>query len=187
MSEEVEFYLAETKESMQHAYSHLEDELVKIRAGKASPSMLNGLTIEYYGSQTPLNQVSVVKTLDAKTLVITPFEKGIIQDIEKAIFQANLGVTPQNDGDLIRIVLPPTTEERRRDLVKQARHHGENAKISIRNARKDANEAIRDLVKGGASEDVGKNAEIDIQDLTDTYTKKIDALLDAKEAEIMKV
>ncbi len=187
MSEEVKFYLDETKEGMQQAYLHLEEELVKIRAGKASPSMLNGLTIDYYGSQTPLNQVAVIKTLDAKTLVITPFEKGIIQDIEKSIFQANLGVTPQNDGDIIRIVLPPMTEERRRELVKHAKQYGEIAKISLRNTRKESNEAIRDLVKEGVSEDLGKNAEIDIQALTDAFTKKIDALLEAKEAEIMKV
>ncbi len=187
MNEEVAFYIDAAKESMQNTLVHLEDELTKIRAGKASPAMLNGIKVEYYGSMTALNQLATVKTLDAKTLVITPFEKPLLQEIEKAIFQANLGITPQNDGDFIRLVLPPTTEERRRDLVKQSKGHGEHSKVSIRNARKEANDAIKELVKEGLSEDLGKDAENNIQNLTNTYSKKIDELLSLKEEEIMTV
>lgn len=187
MNEEVEIYIEEANSSMIGAIKHLENELVRIRAGKASPDMLNGIKINYYGMETPLNQASTVKTLDARTLVISPFERAIIGEIEKAIFQANLGVTPQNDGEVIRLILPPTTEERRRDLVKNSKAHGEHAKVSIRNVRKDANEGIRDLVKEGLSEDEGKAAEERIQQLTNAFIKKVDDLLAAKEVEIMTV
>ena len=187
MNEEVAFYIESAKEGMQHAYDHLEKDLTKIRAGKASPDMLSGIKIEYYGIITPINQLATIKSLDAKTLIITPFEKAICQDIEKSIFQANMGITPQNDGELIRIVLPPTTEERRVELVKKAKAHGEDAKISIRNTRRDANDGIKDLVKDGLSEDMGKGAEGSIQELTKQFSDKVDKLLVAKEEEIMRV
>ncbi|MCB0501798.1 MAG: ribosome recycling factor [Bacteroidetes bacterium] len=187
MNEEVAFYLDSAKESMQQAYEHLEYELTKIRAGKASPDMLAGLKVEYYGMATPINQVASIKTTDAKTLVVIPFEKGILQDIERSIFQANLGFTPQNDGESIRIILPPTTEERRRSLAKNVKAHGEDAKVSLRNARKEANDGIKELVKDGLSEDLGKTAEHNIQDLTDSFTAKIDKLVAAKEKEVMTV
>lgn len=187
MNEEIAFYLDAAKEAMDHAYEHLESELTKIRAGKASPDMLNGIRVEYYGAMTPINQLATIKNLDAKTLVITPFEKGTLQDIERAIFQANLGMTPQNDGDFIRIVMPPTTEDRRRELVKKAKAFGEDAKVSLRNARRDANDGVKELVKEGLSEDQGKDGESKIQDITNAYTTKIDKLVDAKEKEIMTI
>lgn len=187
MNEEVEIYLDEARTSMAGALNHLENELTRIRAGKASPDMLNGIKVNYYGVETPINQACTIKSLDARTLVISPFEKGLIGEIEKAIFQANLGVTPQNDGEVIRLILPPTTEERRRDLVKNSKAYGEQAKVSIRNVRKDANEGIRDLVKEGLSEDEGKSAEEEIQNLTNNYIKKVDDLLAKKEVEIMTV
>jgi ribosome recycling factor len=187
MNEEVEIYLDEARTSMAGALNHLENELTRIRAGKASPDMLSGLKVTYYGMETPINQACTIKSLDARTLVISPFEKGLIGEIEKAIFQANLGVTPQNDGEVIRLILPPTTEERRRDLVKNSKAYGEQAKVSIRNVRKDANEGIRDLVKEGLSEDEGKSAEDEIQSLTNNYIKKVDDLLAKKEVEIMTV
>lgn len=187
MNEEVEIYLDEARTSMAGALNHLENELTRIRAGKASPDMLSGLKVMYYGMETPINQACTIKSLDARTLVISPFEKGLIGEIEKAIFQANLGVTPQNDGEVIRLILPPTTEERRRDLVKNSKAYGEQAKVSIRNVRKDANEGIRDLVKDGLSEDEGKSAEDEIQTLTNSYIKKVDDLLAKKEVEIMTV
>lgn len=187
MNEDVQLYLGEALSSMEGALKHLDNELIRIRAGKASPDMLNGLKISYYGVDTPIHQACTVKSLDARTLVITPYEKKIIGEIEKAIFQANLGVTPQNDGEVIRLILPPTTEERRRDLVKNAKAYGENAKVSIRNVRKDANEGIRDLVKDGLSEDEGKSAEDEIQSLTNNFIKKVDDLLVSKEIEIMTV
>lgn len=187
MNEEIAFYIDAAKESMNHAYAHLEKELTKIRAGKASPDMLSGLKVEYYGMATPINQVASVKTIDAKTLVVTPFEKAVLQEIEKSIFQANMGFTPMNDGETIRIVLPPTTEERRRELVKNAKALGEDAKVSLRNARREANDGIKDLVKDGLSEDAGKGAEGSIQTLTNDYAAKIDKLIAAKELEVMKV
>lgn len=187
MNEDVKFYLDAAREAMEHAYGHLEQELTKIRTGKATPDMLSSVRVEYYGSSTPINQLATIKSLDAKTLIITPFEKGLLAEIEKGIFHANIGLTPQNDGEVIRIVMPPTTEDRRRELVKKARHFGEEAKVSIRNARREANEGIKELVKDGISEDMGKNAEIDIQEMTDNFSKMIDKLLDAKDHEIMTI
>ena len=184
MIEEIKFYQEAAQEGMAHAYDHLEHELTKIRAGKVSPDMLSDVRIEYYGTATQLNQLATIKILDARTLIITPFEKGILPEIEKSIFAANIGLTPQNDGELIRIVMPPTTEERRHELVKKAKAFGEEAKVSIRNTRKDALHHMHDL---DASEDMTKNAEIDIQTLTDKYTNKVDALLAAKESEIMTI
>ena len=187
MSEDVEMILADTQEMMKKALDHLEVELQKIRAGKASPDMLSGIMVEYYGVPTNLNQVANVKVADARSLLITPYEKKSIADIERAIFQANLGITPQNDGENIRINLPPLTEERRRDLVKMAKSQGEHSKVSVRNIRKDANEMIRSLVKDGLSEDLGKDAEDEIQHLTNTYNTKIDNHLETKEKEIMTI
>ncbi|MCF6129277.1 ribosome recycling factor [Flavobacterium sp. AS60] len=185
--EEIEFILDSTKESMVGSIAHLEKEFLNIRAGKASPQMLGSVFVDYYGSQTPLSQVSNVNTPDARTITIQPYEKSMLQTIEKAIMVANLGFNPMNNGDTIIISVPPLTEERRRDLVKQAKAEAEDAKISIRNARKDANTEIKKLEKEGTSEDVCKSAEEDIQKLTDSFIRKIDEHLAVKEAEIMKV
>lgn len=185
--EEVQMVLDETKESMFKALKHLEEELRKVRAGKASADMVSGITVEYYGSPTPINQVASIKLLDARTLLIAPFERKLISDIERAIFQSNIGITPQNDGENIRLSVPPTTEERRRDLVKQSKNHGEQTKIVIRNARKDGNEMIKGLVKDGLSEDAGKVAEESIQHLTNEYNSKVDKMLVVKEEEIMTI
>ncbi|MCF6131189.1 ribosome recycling factor [Flavobacterium wongokense] len=185
--EEIEFILDSTKESMAGSIAHLEKEFLNIRAGKASPQMLGSVFVDYYGSQTPLSQVSNVNVPDARTITIQPYEKSMLQAIEKAIMIANLGFNPMNNGDNIIISVPPLTEERRRDLVKQAKSEAEDAKISIRNARKDANTEIKKLEKDGTSEDLCKNAEDDIQKLTDSFIRKVDEHLTTKEAEIMKV
>ena len=185
--EEIEFILDSTKESMVGSIAHLEKEFLNIRAGKASPQMLGSVFVDYYGSQTPLTQVSNVNVPDARTITIQPYEKNMLQPIEKAIMVANLGFNPMNNGENIIISVPPLTEERRRDLVKQAKAEAEDAKISIRNARKDANTDIKKLEKEGTSEDVCKTAEDDIQKLTDSFIRKVDEHLVTKEAEIMKV
>jgi ribosome recycling factor len=185
--EEIEFILDSTKESMVGSIAHLEKEFLNIRAGKASPQMLGSVFVDYYGSQTPLSQVSNVNVPDARTITIQPYEKSMLQTIEKAIMVANLGFNPMNNGENIIISVPPLTEERRRDLVKQAKAEAEDAKISIRNARKDANTDIKKLEKEGTSEDVCKSAEEDIQKLTDSFIRKVDEHLVIKEAEIMKV
>ena len=185
--EEIEFILDSTKESMNGSIAHLEKEFLNIRAGKASPQMLGGVFVDYYGSQTPLSQVANINVPDARTITVTPWEKSMLHPIEKAIMIANLGFNPMNNGDNIIISVPPLTEERRRDLVKQAKAEAEDAKIGIRNARKDANTDIKKLEKDGTSEDVCKKAEEDVQKLTDAYIKKIEEHLVIKEAEIMKV
>ena len=185
--EEIEFILDSTKESMAGSIAHLEKEFLNIRAGKASPQMLGSIFVDYYGSQTPLTQVSNVNVPDARTITIQPYEKSMLQTIEKAIMVANLGFNPMNNGENIIISVPPLTEERRRDLVKQAKAEAEDAKISIRNARKDANTDIKKLEKEGTSEDICKSAEEDIQKLTDGFIRKVDEHLATKEAEIMKV
>jgi ribosome recycling factor len=169
---------------MDDAISHLEKAFVKIRAGKASPAMLSSVMVEYYGSQTPLSQVSNINTPDARTLSVQPWEKSLLHEIESAIMNANLGFNPMNNGEVVIINVPPLTEERRVQLVKQAKAEAEDAKISVRSARQEANKEIKDL---DISEDLQKNAVIDIQELTDKYTRTIDSLLDSKEAEIMKV
>jgi len=184
MDEDVKFILEATKESMDGAILHLEKALVKIRAGRANPSMLSSVMVEYYGSQTPLSQVSNVNTPDARTLSVQPWEKSMLTEIETAITNANLGFNPMNNGEMVIINVPPLTEERRIQLVKQAKSEAEEAKISIRSARQEANKEIKNL---GISEDLEKNAEIDIQEMTNTYTEKIDSILHVKEAEIMKV
>ncbi len=183
--EEIELYLDEAKDQMNKAIGHLSIELTKIRAGKANPAMLDGLMVSYYGAMSPLNQVSSVTTPDARTLFIKPWEKGLIQEIEKAIINANLGLTPQNDGQQVIINIPMLTEERRRQLVKQVSHECEQGKVSVRSIRKETNESLKKIK--GASEDDLKNAEATVQTLTDEFILKIDALLRKKEAEIMTV
>jgi ribosome recycling factor len=187
MTEEINFIIDSAKESMEGSIAHLEKEFLNIRAGKASPQMLGGVFVDYYGSQTPLSQVANINAPDARTLTVTPWEKNMLQPIEKAIMIANLGLNPMNNGENIIINIPALTEERRRDLVKQAKAEAEDAKIGIRNARKDANTDIKKEEKNGTSEDICKKAEEDIQKLTDAYIKKIDDHLVVKEAEIMKV
>ncbi|AWM13811.1 ribosome recycling factor [Flavobacterium sp. NRK F10] len=187
MTEEINLIIDTAKESMDGSIAHLEKEFLNIRAGKATPQMLGSVFVEYYGSQTPLSQVANVSAPDARTLTVTPWEKSMLQTIEKAIMIANLGLNPMNNGENIIINIPALTEERRKDLVKQAKTEAEDAKISIRNARKDANNDIKKEEKEGTSEDICKKAEEDIQKLTDSYIKKIDDLLVHKEAEIMKV
>ncbi|WP_320816162.1 ribosome recycling factor [Flavobacterium sp.] len=187
MTEEINFILDGAKESMNGSISHLEKELLNIRAGKASPQMLGGVFVDYYGSQTPLSQIATINAADARTLTVTPWEKPMLQPIEKAIMIANLGLNPMNNGDNIIINIPPLTEERRRDLAKQAKSEAEDAKIGVRSARKDANDDIKKEEKNGTSEDICKSAEDEIQKLTDFYNRKIDEILSVKEAEIMKV
>lgn len=187
MTEEINFIIDSAKESMTGSIAHLEKEFLNIRAGKASPQMLGGVFVEYYGSQTPLSQVANVNAADARTLTVTPWEKNMLQPIEKAIMIANLGLNPMNNGENIIINIPALTEERRKDLVKQAKAEAEDAKVSVRNARKDANTDIKKEEKNGTSEDICKKAEEDIQKLTDGFVKKIDDLFVIKEAEIMKV
>ncbi|MBS1526597.1 MAG: ribosome recycling factor [Bacteroidetes bacterium] len=187
MSELIKKQIADARALMEKAVDHCEGELQKIRAGKASPSMLDGLIVEYYGTPTPLNQVGSVNTPDARTIVIQPWEKSLLSPIEKAIMDANLGVTPQNDGTIIRINVPPLTEERRRDLVKKANAEAENGKVAIRNIRKDANEKIRKLKSEGVSEDEMKTGEGEVQKLTDAYIIKVDQHAKAKEKDIMTV
>lgn len=172
---------------MAAAVEHLEKELVHIRAGKANPAMLDGVHVEYYGSQTPLNQVANVSTPDARTIAVQPWEKNLIPQIEKAILNANLGLNPDNNGEIIRINIPVLTEERRRGLVKQAHQEGENAKVSVRGARKDSNDSLKKLQKDGLSEDIEKDAEAEVQKMTDEFGKKIDALVQAKEEDIMTI
>ncbi|AWX45068.1 Ribosome-recycling factor [Flagellimonas maritima] len=184
MNEEVTFVLDSAKESMDGSISHLEKALVKIRAGKASPVMLSTVMVEYYGSVTPLSQVSNINTPDARTISVQPWEKNILSDIETAIMNSNLGFNPMNNGEMIIINVPPLTEERRVQLVKQAKSEAEDAKVSIRSARQEANKELKAL---DISEDLLKNAEVDVQELTDSYSKKVDAILSIKETEIMKV
>lgn len=184
MNEEVTFILESTKENMQNAISHLEKELVKIRAGKASPSMLSSVMVEYYGNMTPLSQMSNINTPDGRTLSVQPWEKQMIPQIETAIMNANLGFNPMNNGEMVIINVPPLTEERRKQLVKQAKAEAEDAKVSVRSARQEANKEVKALE---VSEDLVKNAEIDIQELTDEFSNKVDRILEVKEAEIMKI
>ncbi|WP_439152224.1 ribosome recycling factor [Winogradskyella sp.] len=182
--DEIKFIIDTTQEAMDSAMKHLEKQLVNIRAGKASPAMLGSVMVDYYGSQTPLNQVANVNTPDGRTISVQPWEKSMLQEIERGIMLANLGFNPMNNGETIIINVPPLTEERRKDLAKQAKAEAEDAKIGVRNARK---EAMNELKKADVSEDLQGNAEIDVQELTDTYVKKIDDILDVKEKEIMTV
>lgn len=184
MNEELKFVLDSTKEAMENAIKHLEKEYVNIRAGKASPAMLGSVMVEYYGSQTPLSQVANVNTPDGRTISVQPWEKSMLQEIERAIMIANLGFNPMNNGESIIINVPVLTEERRKDLSKQAKAEAEHSKVSIRNARKDA---LHEIKKLDVSEDVASNAEIDIQEMTDKYVKKSDEVFHIKEKEIMTV
>jgi ribosome recycling factor len=187
MNSDVQLFIDEAKDGMNKAIRHLDDELTKIRAGKANPTMLDGITVDYYGTATPLNQVATVSTPDAKTISIKPWEKKMLEQVEKAIFASNIGLTPVNDGETVRIVLPPLTEERRKDMVKKAKAEGEHAKVSIRNVRRDANEGIKSLQKDGVPEDEVKNGETAVQNITNDFIAKIDKIIEAKEVDIMKV
>lgn len=187
MEEEVELLMEITNEKMEKAIGYLHEELLKLRAGKANPHMLDSVMVDYYGVSTPLNQVSNVNTFDARTIVVQPWEKNMIGPIEKAILHANLGFNPANNGELIRINVPALTEERRKILVKKVKQEGENAKVSIRNARREANEEIKKLQKGGLPEDLAKTTEIEIQKLTDNFSAKVEEYLLKKEKEIMTV
>jgi ribosome recycling factor len=174
-------------DSMNKAISHLEMELTKIRAGRANPNMLDGLSVDYYGNPTPISQVGNISVVDARTLTIQPWEKNMLQPIERSIIAANLGVTPQNDGVIIRIFLPPLTEERRKEIVKRVHNEGEQSKVAIRSIRRDAIEHIKKLKKDGLSEDLAKDSEDEVQAMTDKYIAVIDKHLASKEKEIMSV
>lgn len=187
MEEEIQFEMDAATEAMQKAIDRLVKELTKVRAGKANPSMLSSVFVEYYGAKTPLSQVANVTTPDARTLVVQPWEKNLIQDISKAIIDSNLGLNPQNNGEMIILAIPPLTEERRKDLVKQTRSYGEDAKVSIRSARKDANDAIKQLQKDGLPEDTAKRTEDEIQNVTSKFTDKVESVLAEKEKDIMTV
>ncbi len=187
MSGDLSKILSDADASMVKAINHLEAELSKIRAGKANPSMLDGIMVDYYGNPTLLNQVANISILDARTISIQPWEKSMLQAIEKGIMAANIGITPQNDGTNIRLFLPPLTEERRKELVKRCNGEGENAKVSIRNIRRDAIEHIKKMQKEGVSEDASKDAEKDTQDTTDRYISLVEKHLAVKEKEIMAV
>lgn len=185
MEDEIQFIFDTAEEAMSNAIKHLEKQLSNIRAGKASPSMLGSVMVDYYGSQTPLNQVANVNTPDGRTITVQPWEKSMLQEIERGIMIANIGFNPMNNGESIIINVPPLTEERRRELAKQAKSEAEEAKIGIRNARKDANNDVKKIED--ASEDEKKNAEVDIQTLTDNFVNKVDSIFAVKEKEIMTV
>ena len=187
MEEEIQLELDAAKELMQKAVDHTSSELVKIRAGKAMPNLLDGVMVDYYGSPTPIHQVASITTPDARTLTIKPWEKNLIGEIQKGIVNSDLGLAPQNNGEIIILTIPPLTEERRLNLVKQVKQECESGKISIRSVRKDTNDSLKKLQKDGASEDVVKRAEDTVQKYTDQYSSKIDEIFDKKEAEIMKV
>ena len=187
MSEDVKLVKDISEDGMRKAISHLETELVKIRAGRATPQMFDGLVVDYYGSSTPIGQVGNISVADARTITIQPWEKNMLQPIERAIIAANLGVTPQNDGAIIRIFLPALTEERRKDLVKKVNAEGEQSKVSVRSVRRDTIEEMKKLQKNGLREDERKAAEKEVQQMTDKYIVLIDKHLAAKEKEIMAV
>jgi ribosome recycling factor len=187
MSEELEMYIMEATSTMDKAISHLEAELVKLRAGRANPQMFDGLTVDYYGAPTPVAQVANITVADARTLTIQPWERNMLQAIERSIIAANLGVTPQNDGIIIRIFLPPLTEERRREIVKRVQGEGEHSKVAIRNIRRDTIEQVKKMQKNGLSEDTAADAEKEIQDLTNKFIALVEKTLAAKEKEVMSV
>ena len=187
MNEEVQLVYEMAKEHMEKAVEHLDNELIRIRAGKANVHILDGVLVDYYGTPTPLNQVSNISTPDAKTIMIQPWEKSMIDPIEKALMQSNVGITPGNNGEVIRLIIPQLTEERRRDLVKKVKHEGENARVSIRNSRRDANEEYKQMQKDGLSEDEAKTAEDQIQKLTNDFSEQIDKIVESKEEDIMTI
>jgi ribosome recycling factor len=187
MQEEVQMILDICRERMEHAISHLDKELVHIRAGKASPRMLDSVMVEYYGSMVPIAQVSNINTPDARTIAIQPWEKNMIRPIEKAIINSNLGFNPDNNGEFIRINVPAPTEQRRKDMVKTVNHEGEVAKVSLRSARKDANDNLKKLLKDGLSEDLENDAEDTVQGMVNDFSKKVDKMLDEKTVEILTI
>jgi ribosome recycling factor len=187
MSDELNSIKDQVRDNMDKAISHLEAELVKVRAGKANPNLVDGIVVDYYGNPTPISQVGNISVADARTLTIQPWEKNMLQPVERAIIAANIGVTPQNDGNMIRLFMPPLTEERRKELVKRSHNEGEHSKVAIRNIRRDAMEQVKKLQKNGLSEDVCKDAEKNIQETTDRYIALVDKHLAAKEKEIMTV
>jgi ribosome recycling factor len=187
MSEELDLIIEDAEDSMKKAIDHLEAELIKVRAGKATPNIVDGIVVDYYGNPTPINQVGNVSAADARTLTIQPWEKNMLQPIERAIIQANIGINPQNDGNIIRLFLPPLTEERRKELVKRSQNEGEQSKVAIRSIRRDAMEQIKKLQKNGLSEDVSKEGESRVQELTDKFIALVDKHLGTKEKEIMTV
>ena len=187
MTEDISQIVVTADDHMKKAITHLETELIKIRAGKATPQILDGIVVDYYGSPTPINQVGNMNVMDARTLSIQPWEKNMLQPIERAIIAANIGINPQNDGSQIRLFLPPLTEERRRELVKKCQVEGEHSRVAIRNIRRDAIEHIKRLQKNGLSEDIAKDAETNIQNITDKFITTVDKHLVSKEKEIMSV
>lgn len=187
MNEEVQLYMDMAEDSMKHAAHHLEESLVHIRAGKANPRILDSVMVSYYGSNVPVQNVATVSTPDARTIAIQPWEKNMIKEIEKAIINSDVGIMPDNNGELIRLSIPPLTEERRKQLAKQVHGEGEDARISVRNARREAIEEVKKLVKKGLSEDMGKDKEVEIQKMHDKYMKQLDEILAHKEKEIMTV
>lgn len=187
MSDEIDLINEEAHETMEKAINHLEAELIKVRAGKANPNLVDGIVVDYYGNPTPISQVGNISVADARTLTIQPWEKNMLQPIERAIIAANIGINPQNDGNMIRLFMPPLTEERRKDLVKRSQTEGEHSKVAIRNIRREAMEQIKKLQKNGLSEDICKDAEKNVQEMTDRYISLVDKHLAAKEKEIMTV
>jgi len=187
MNEEIDLITEEANDRMVKALEHLEHELARLRAGRSNPALLDGITVDYYGVNSPLTQVSNINTPDAKTITIQPWEKNMLGTIEKAIMAANIGLTPVNNGEIIRINIPPLTEERRHQLVKQVRNEGETAKISIRNARKWANDELKQLLKNGLPEDLEKDAADKVQELTNSFNGKIDKVMEQKEKDVMTV
>ena len=187
MNEEVELVIEETRDRMQKALEHLEYELSRLRAGRATPVLLDGITVDYYGVNSPLSQVSNINTPDPKTILIQPWEKSMLGTIEKAIMAANIGLTPMNNGEVIRIGIPPLTEERRHQLVKQVRNEGDSAKISIRNARKWANDELKKMLKEGLPEDIEENASESVQEMTHEFSAKVDKVMALKEKDVMTV
>jgi ribosome recycling factor len=187
MSDELVSITEQALDSMKKAIGHLEAELVKIRAGRATPQMLDGIVVDYYGNPTPISQVGNITVADARTIMIQPWEKNMLQPIERSIIAANIGINPQNDGSIIRIYLPALTEERRKEIVKRVNVEGEHSKVAIRNIRRDAIEAIKKLRKDGLSEDLAKDSEDEVQEITNQYISLVDKHLASKEKEIMSV
>jgi ribosome recycling factor len=187
MNEDIELIIEESTDRMEKALEHLEHELARLRAGRSNPALLDGVTVDYYGVNSPLSQVSNINTPDPKTILVQPWEKNMLNVIEKAIMAANIGLTPVNNGEVIRINIPPLTEERRHQLVKQVRNEGETAKISIRNARKWANDELKQLLKDGLPEDLEKDAVEKVQEITHSYNAKIDKVMALKEKDVMTV
>ena len=187
MAEDIASIISNADDHMKKAISHLETELIKIRAGKANPQMLDGIVVDYYGSPMPINQTANISVMDARTLTVQPWEKNMLQPIERAIIAANIGINPQNDGVIIRLFLPPLTEERRKELVKKCHGEGEHGKVAIRNIRRDAIEHIKRLQKNGLSEDAAKDAEDEVQQMTDKFIALVDKHLVSKEKEIMSI